>query len=57
MATAESEAGGKSGAPDVILPGPDAEKPLDLAAVARRKKEKLPSPSERLEARVDSYIA
>src|SRR5580698_2165923 len=57
MATAEPEAGGKSGAPDVILPGPDAEKPLDLAAVARRKKEKLPSPSERLEARVDSYIA
>jgi hypothetical protein len=47
MAAAEPEAGGKSGAPDVILPGPDA----------RRKKEKLPSPSERLEARVDSYIA
>lgn len=57
MPSAESEAGGQTPAPDVILPGPDAEKPLDLAAGAQRKKEKLPSPSERLEARVDSYIA
>jgi len=57
MPSAESEAGGQIHAPDVILPGPDAEKPLDLAAGAQRKKEKLPSPTERLEARVDSYIA
>src|SRR5271170_2700917 len=57
MASTESEAGEGFHAPEVILPGPDSEKPFDLAAGARRKKEKLPSPSERLEARVDSYIA
>jgi hypothetical protein len=57
MPSTESEAGGNPQAPDVILPGPDAERPLDLTVGAQRKKEKLPSPSERLEARVDSYIA
>lgn len=57
MASIESEASGRLNAPEVTLPGPDAERPLDLAAGAQRKKERLPSPSERLEARVDSYIA
>jgi hypothetical protein len=57
MASTESEAGERFPAPELTLPGPDAERPLDLAAGAQRKKEKLPSPSERLEARVDSYIA
>ena len=41
----------------MIRPGPDAEKPLDIAVDARRKRGSLPSPTERLEARVDSYIA
>jgi hypothetical protein len=49
MLPAESEASGKSHAPDAFPPGPDAEKTVDLGIVARRKKEKLPSPSERLE--------
>jgi hypothetical protein len=57
MSSSEKGAAGEQPAPSVIRPGPDAEKPLDLAADARRKKEKLPSPTERLEARVDSYIA
>jgi hypothetical protein len=57
MASTEEGAGGEPRAPEVIPPGPDAETPLDLAAKARQKREKLPPPSERLEARVDSYIA
>ncbi len=57
MSSAESETGGKSHSPGAILPGSDAAKALDIDTGARRKKEKLPSPSERLEARVDTYIA
>ncbi len=57
MAAAGEAAGGDPHVPEVIRPGPDAEKSLDLAADVQRKKEKLPSPTERYEARVDSYIA
>ena len=57
MSSSQLEPAGVAPVPDVIRPGPDAEKPLDLGADARRKKEKLPTPTERLEARVDSYIA
>jgi hypothetical protein len=57
MTAAEQEAGGGPHAPGVIRPGPDATSPVDFAADVRRKKEKLPSATERYEARVDSYIA
>jgi hypothetical protein len=57
MSSSESEPSSPPPAPGVIRPGSDAEKPLDLGADVQRKKEKLPSPAERLEARIDSYIA
>ena len=41
---------------EAIRPGRDAETPVDLSAKVRRIKEKQPSPTERYEARVDSYI-
>jgi hypothetical protein len=56
MPSSEQGATEKPHAPAVIRPGPDAEKPLDLAAGAREKRAKLPSPSERLESRVDTFI-
>jgi hypothetical protein len=57
MTASEQEAGGEAHAPEMIRPGQDVEKPLDLAIDAQKKRQRPPSLSERLEARVDSYIA
>jgi hypothetical protein len=57
MSSNEPEVGDETHAPGIIRPGPDAEGPLDVAADARRKKERAPTLSERHEARVESYIA
>jgi hypothetical protein len=57
MSSSEHGSAGDVPAPEVIRPGLGAERPLDLGVDVRRRKEKLPSPTERLEARVDSYIA
>jgi hypothetical protein len=46
-----------AGSRRVIRPGPDAEKPLDLTASIRQKREKIPTVTERLEMRVDGYLS
>ena len=48
MSSSEQGSAGDVAAPEVIRPGPDAERPLDLAVDVRLRKEKLPSPTERL---------
>jgi len=57
MSSIGSEGGGRPQVPEIIRPGPDAEKALNIAEDAQRKKEKPATPVERLEARVDSHIA
>ena len=54
--SAESEGASEPESPPVIRPGPNAEQPLDLAANVRRKRERIPSVSERYEIRVDGYL-
>ena len=43
-------------APAVINPGPDAQPPLNLVDDANRRKQKAPTPTDRLEARADRHI-
>lgn len=57
MTASEQGAGGEARAPEMIHPGPDVEKPLDLAVDVQKRRQRPPSPSERLESRVDSHIA
>lgn len=57
MTAAKREVTGGVSAPEVIRPGPDVEKPLNLAADAQEKSRRPPSPTERYEARVDDHIA
>lgn len=57
MGAAEQEAVGVPPVPEILRPEAGAEKLVDLDAGAQRKREKPPSPTERYEARVDSYLA
>lgn len=57
MTAANQEETGGLAEPRMIRPGPDVEKPLNVEADAREKRRRLPSPTERYEARVDLHIA
>ena len=56
MSSSEQEAGGEPRRPEMIVPQPDAEQPLDIAASAREKRDRPPSLTQRHEARTESYI-
>jgi hypothetical protein len=57
MTAAKQEATGGPSEPEVIRPGPDVEKPLNVTADAQEMRRRPPSPTERYEARVDRHIA